>query len=43
MKELRQNPKTGKVEVWDDGKKVGEVFTMGDDLEDKPKKPKEGE
>ena len=28
--ELRQNPKTGIVESWQDGKKIGEVITMGD-------------
>lgn len=34
MKELRRNPDTGIVEVWEDGKKVGEIYGMGDLEED---------
>lgn len=30
MIELRRNPDTGIVESWEDGKKIGEVITMGD-------------
>ena len=30
MKELKRNKNTGRVEVWENGKKVGEVITMGD-------------
>ena len=36
MKHLKRNPKTGKVEVWDEGVKVGEIFTMGDDAKKDP-------
>ena len=35
MKTLKQNPKTGIVEVWEDGVKVGEVITMGDNVNGK--------
>lgn len=28
--ELRRNEKTGLVEAWKDGKKIGEVLTQGD-------------
>lgn len=41
MKELRQNPKTGIVEVWENGEKIGEVITMGDNIT-KEEKKKEG-
>ena len=30
--ELRRNPETGILEAWKDGKKIGEVVTMGDDI-----------
>ena len=30
MIEFKRNPETGILEVWKDGKKVGEVATMGD-------------
>lgn len=30
MKEFKRNKETGILEVWEDGKKVGEVITMGD-------------
>lgn len=30
--ELRRNEETGIVEVWEDGKVVGEVITMGDEV-----------
>lgn len=33
MKRFIRNPKTGILEVWDEGKKVGEIATMGDTLE----------
>ena len=29
MKEFKRNEETGIVEVWEDGEKVGEVYTMG--------------
>lgn len=32
MIEFKRNPKTGIVEVWKDGKKTGEVSTMGDEI-----------
>ena len=30
MIELKRNKETGIVETWKDGKKIGEVITMGD-------------
>ena len=30
MIEFKRNKKTGILEVWNDGKKIGEVHTMGD-------------
>lgn len=27
-----RNPDTGMLEVWKDGKKIGEVITMGDEV-----------
>ena len=30
MKEFKRNKETGILEVWEDGKKIGEVDTMGD-------------
>ena len=39
MVELKRNPKTGEVEAWKDGEKVGAVTTMGDLTKDeKPEK-----
>ena len=32
MKEFKRNKKTGFLEVWEDGKKVGEIITMGDEI-----------
>lgn len=32
MTEFRRNKETGILEAWRDGKKVGEVRTMGDDV-----------
>jgi hypothetical protein len=32
MVKLTRNLKTGKLEVWKDGKKIGEVVTMGDEV-----------
>ena len=32
MKEIKRNKETGILEVWEDGKKVGEIVTMGDAL-----------
>lgn len=34
MIEFKRNKETGIVEVWKDGKKVGEVITMGDEIKD---------
>lgn len=33
MIEFKRNPKTGILEVWKDGKKIGEITTMGDDVD----------
>lgn len=35
MIEFKRNKETGIVEVWKDGKKIGEIRTMGDDVNDK--------
>ena len=35
--EFKRNPETGIMEAYQDGRKIGEVHTMGDDLDDKPK------
>jgi len=32
MIEFKRNKETGIVEVWKDGKKVGEMVTMGDEV-----------
>lgn len=32
MKKLIRNTDTGILEVWEDGKKIGEIRTMGDDI-----------
>jgi hypothetical protein len=32
MIEFKRNKDTGIVEVWKDGKKVGEITTMGDEI-----------
>lgn len=32
MTEFKRNKKTGILEVWKDGKKVGNVITMGDEM-----------
>ena len=40
MKHLRRNPKTGIVEVWDEGEKVGEIITMGDQVKKETKEKK---
>ena len=33
--EFKRNKKTGIVEVWKNGKKVGEIATMGDEVKKK--------
>lgn len=33
--EFKRNKKTGILEVWKDGKKVGEIITMGDNVNGK--------
>lgn len=40
MIEFKRNKKTGIVEAWKDGKKVGEVITMGDMVKKEPEKKK---
>ena len=32
MTEFRRNQDTGILEVWKDGKKTGEIWTMGDEI-----------
>ena len=32
--ELKRNKKTGFVEAWENGKKVGKITTMGDETKD---------
>jgi hypothetical protein len=32
MIEFRRNKETGVLEVWKDGKKIGEIITMGDEI-----------
>lgn len=32
MIEFKRNKKTGELEVWKDGKKQGEIVTMGDEI-----------
>lgn len=32
MKEFKRNKETGVLEVWENGKKIGEVITMGDEI-----------
>lgn len=36
--ELKRNKTTGKVEVWKDGKKIGEIDTMGDHIKKEEEK-----
>lgn len=33
MKKLIRNPNTGILEVWENGKKIGEIITMGDEVQ----------
>lgn len=32
MREFKRNKETGILEVWENGKKIGEVITMGDEV-----------
>ena len=32
MKEFKRKKETGILEVWEDGKKIGEIITMGDEI-----------
>lgn len=41
MIELKRNKETGIVESWKDGKKIGEVITMGDMVKKDEKAEKE--
>ena len=40
MKRFIRNPKTGILEIWEEGKKVGEISTMGDLAGKEPEKGK---
>lgn len=43
MIEFKRNKKTGNVEAWKNGKKIGDVSTMGDEVtkeKEAPRKPK---
>ncbi len=43
MIEFKRNKKTGIVEVWENGKKIGEVITMGDIIiQEEHKREEEG-
>lgn len=35
MIEFRRNKETGILEVWKNGKKIGEMITMGDEINEK--------
>lgn len=35
MVEFKRNPKTGELEAFKEGKKVGQIFTMGDGVRKK--------
>lgn len=35
MIEFKRNKKTGILEAWKNGKKIGEVITMGDEIKNK--------
>lgn len=41
MKTFVRNPETGILEVWEEGKKVGEVSTMGDQVKKEPEEKEE--
>lgn len=41
MVEFKRNEKTGIVEAWKNGKKVGDIITMGDDIDNEEKKKAE--
>lgn len=38
MIEFKRNEETGILEVWKNGKKIGEIITMGDEIGDAKKK-----
>lgn len=40
MIEIKRNKKTGIMESWKDGKKIGEIISMGDTILKKEKKEK---
>jgi hypothetical protein len=40
MIEIKRNKKTGIMESWKDGKKIGEIISMGDTIPKKEKKEK---
>lgn len=42
MKKFKYNGKTGVLEVWENGKKIGEIDTIGDEIK-KRKKKKNGD
>lgn len=33
MIEFKRNKETGILEVWENGKKIGEIITMGDEID----------
>ena len=41
MKKFKYNKETGRLEVWENGRKIGVINTMGDDVK-KPKEKKNG-
>ena len=40
MIELKRNKKTGKIESWKNGKKIGEITSMGEEIKKKKKEKK---
>lgn len=40
MIEFRRNKETGILEIWKDGKKIGEIITMGDEISNNTYKEK---
>lgn len=35
MREFKRNKETGILEAWENGKKIGEIITMGDEINEK--------
>ena len=38
MIEFKRNKDTGILEIWKNGKKIGEIITMGDDVNGRPRR-----